>query len=466
MKNKLILFILIFSVGVLTIYPSFVNSHSLDSYCTMYNGYKDAAESFLQNGKIFSALAFTLFNTIKLPFDSLSFISSFLTVLFLTFAVIKVYLTIKENLKLSNNLKQLILLVSAFLLFFNPLLIETLVMDDGFVLALGILFITISACEINKGKVKNYLFALVFALLASLCYQGVICYLLPIVVLCLLSSKENTSVKKIIISLSIYVVSFIIPFIAIKTLPSFNISNIFEIFVNAFKSISGFVNPMSYFIIDLILLAAIIYLLTKSEDKKTKAIYLVALVLISVIAPFLPYLAVKTSHLNSNMLLLLGAFPSLLVIYIISSFEINVKVDYAILIAISLMLIMTAYSLHQNTMINFKRYKEDVKYIKTINEKIAWYEKKYDTKIKTIYFAKDTNVNYYYDFGNNNGTNIRLMAIPWALNCAFDVYSENKYEYKKMSKKDYNKYFKGKNYNKFNDKEFVFDKEKLYLLLY
>ena len=52
------------------------------------------------------------------------------------------------------------------------------------------------------------------------------------------------------------------------------------------------------------------------------------------------------------------------------------------------------------------------------------------------------------------------------MECAFPVYTENKYLFKKMSNKDYAKYFEGKNYNKFNKNQLKFDKDELYLLLY
>ena len=39
MKKKILLFIAIFSVGIIVTYPAFASSHALDSYCTIYNGY-------------------------------------------------------------------------------------------------------------------------------------------------------------------------------------------------------------------------------------------------------------------------------------------------------------------------------------------------------------------------------------------------------------------------------------------
>ena len=52
------------------------------------------------------------------------------------------------------------------------------------------------------------------------------------------------------------------------------------------------------------------------------------------------------------------------------------------------------------------------------------------------------------------------------MECAFNVYSNNKYEYKPMSKKKYNEYFKDKNYDEFDEESIVFDNNKAYILLY
>ena len=129
-------------------------------------------------------------------------------------------------------------------------------------------------------------------------------------------------------------------------------------------------------------------------------------------------------------------------------------------------LFLSFYSIHQNMMINFKRFKEDVSYINNVNQRIGWYEAEEEIEVKTVYYAKDEKVDDYYDFGNYNSTSVRLLAVDKVFERAFDVYTNNEYKIKAMSKEDYDKYFKGKNYNKFNKKQLVFAKDTLYLLLY
>ena len=186
------------------------------------------------------------------------------------------------------------------------------------------------------------------------------------------------------------------------------------------------------------------------------------------IVPFAPNLIMSESsnYIAARMTLTLGIIPSVLALYTFFNYDFNIKLKYVIGGIVLIFMMLSVYSIHQNTMISFRRYKEDVKYINSIVERINWYEAENNNKVKTIYYAPDTSVNYYYSFGNANGANIRLLAVDWALDCAFPVYTYEKYEFKKMSDEDYKKYFKGKNYDEFSKEQLVFNGDSLYLLLY
>ena len=173
----------------------------------------------------------------------------------------------------------------------------------------------------------------------------------------------------------------------------------------------------------------------------------------------------NANYTAARMTLTLMIIPSVFIIYIISLFDIT-KFNYVLIGLIILIFSFYAFSIHQNTMINFKRFKEDVRYITKVSQRISWYEHKNKIKVKTIYYAKDTSVDYYYSFGHANGANIRLLAVDWSLECAFPVYTENKYKFSKMSEEDYQKYFAFKNYNKFSSKQLKFVDDALYLLIY
>ena len=92
MKKKILLFIIIFSIGIIVTYPAFASSHALDSYLTIYNGFKETGDLFLQDGRLFSAILMYFYDLINLPFDSMNFVTLFFLNIFLALAILKLYL--------------------------------------------------------------------------------------------------------------------------------------------------------------------------------------------------------------------------------------------------------------------------------------------------------------------------------------------------------------------------------------
>lgn len=488
MKKKILLFIAIFSVGIIVTYPAFAPSHALDSYCTIYNGYRETAEWFLQNGRVFSALLMYFYNLVSLPVDSMNFVTMFFFNLFLALAILKLYLVFSKNRE--NKVVRVILLVSTFMLFYGPLITEVLLLNEAMIFALGILLVVLAAGRLSVGGIKNYIIALILMILGVTCYQGVACYFFLILLLILMSLKIDDKeklvnlFKKIGIGIIIYGMSFLTSLGIVQLANSvfgteaskfggFDlVSNFVKVFTNLLPSslgnLFGFINVKYYYILVFIMVILIIYLFIKSDNKTIKGILFVGVLLSVILMPFVPNFVMSTdsNYTAARMALTLGILPSAFTLYILFNYEINIKWQYVIGVLALLFMLISVYSIHQNLMINFKRYKQDVSYINSIVQRIGWYEAESDKTVKTIYYAPDTDVSYYYSFGNANGANIRLLAVNWALDCAFPVYTSDQYEFKPMSDEDYNKYFKGKNYDKFDKEQLVFDDDTLYLLLY
>ena len=488
MKKKILMFIVIFSIGIIVTYPAFAPSHALDSYCTIYNGYKETAAWFMQNGRVFSALLMWFYNLIHLPVDSMNFVTLFFLNLFLALTILKLYLFIFKD--SDSKLKQVIGLVGIFMLFYEPLLTEVLVFNEAMVFGLGILFVTLSACRLSLGGIKNYIISLIFMILGVACYQGIACYFFLVLLLALMKdnidSKEKfiSLLKKLGLGIVIYGLSFLASLGIIKLVflsgldvaskfGKFNITNnlikVFtELLPNSLHYLFGFINFKYYYILTVALMIIFLYSFIKNNHKIIKLVLLLGILASAILMPFVPNLvmAEAENYTAARMALTLGVLPSVLTLFILLNYEVNIKMQYVIGVFILCFMILSAYSIHQNTLINYLRYKSDVRYISSINDRIIWYQNDSGNKIKTIYYAKDTDVSYYYSFGNANGANIRLLAVDWALDCAFPVYTNKQYKFKPMSKKDYDKYFKGKNYDDFNKKQLVFKGDTLYLLLY
>ncbi|MBR3362416.1 MAG: glucosyltransferase domain-containing protein [Bacilli bacterium] len=486
-KNKILLFLIIFSISIIVTYPAFAVSHGLDSYCTMCNEYKDTALWFLQNGRVFSALTLLIFDFLNIPYDSISFISSFLANLFLSFTILKLYLYLDENAKFSKIQTKIIVLISLFLLFYSPLIIEIFVFDESFIMMLGILLITLGSYRIYRGGFKNYLLGFLFIVLAITCYQGIACYLFVILFLLLINDKKlnvKEFSKKIGIGIISYGLAFVLTLILIKVVGLITgeeiakignmdiISNINYIlstlFPNSLRYLFGFIDYRYYYGIILVLFVFACYIIFRTDNKKTNIFFMILGVCFCLVVPFIPNVFMNSSsnYTAARMCMTLGSLPSLVVLFILLRYKLRIREEYFVGMIISLFLLLSIYLIHQNLMINFKRYKEDVKYIKEVNAKISLYENESKIKVKKIYYAYDTDSAYYYSFGHNNGVNIRVMAVDWGFSCAFKVYAGNNYKLLKMKKDDYKKYYANKNYNDIYNSQFKFVDDRLYLLIY
>lgn len=488
MKKKILLFIAIFSIGIIVTYPAFAPSHALDSYCTIHNGYVETGNWLLQNGRVFSALLMYFYNLVSLPVDSMNFVTLFFFNMFLALAITKLFWIFSD--KKENRIVQGIILICTFMLFYGPLITEVLFLNEAMIFALGILLVVLAAEKLALGGIKNNIISLILMILGVTCYQGIACYFFIILFLILMRDKIESKevmiefLKKFGIGLLVYGISVLISLgivqlisnafsEAVPKLGDFNIiNNLIKIFTdllpNSLKTLFGFVNVKYYYLLCVLLFALIIYLFVKNDHKLIKMVLLLGVLIAIIIVPFAPNLvmAENSNYTAARMALPLGIIPSVLGLYILFDFGFDIKLKYFVGVVVLMFMVISAYSIHQNTMISFRRYKGDVKYINSITERINWYEAESGNDVKTIYYASDTSVNYYYSFGNANGANIRLLAVDWALDCAFPVYTYDKYEFKKMSDEDYEKYFKDKNYDEFDRAQLVFEGDTLYLLLY
>lgn len=485
MKKNIMLFIIILCLGIIITYPAFPISHALDSYCTIYNGYSKTALWFLQNGRVITFAFYNLFELIKLPMHSLGYISALLTNVFMSLSVISLYDKFKSKIVFTNKLQKGFLLISIFLLFYNPLIISILLLDEAFVIALGIYFLTLSAIKCSVGGIKNYVLSGVFCLFGIFCYQGIASYLFVILLLLLFLSNnfnwKNFSIKMFTTTI-FYIVSSILNLLLIKIVGLIlnesitkignvnligNINKILkQLLPDSLKYYFGFLNVKFYYLLLSISFILLIIGIIMNKDKLKNIIVSLLLTISCVLIPFAPNLIMSSSnYTDARMNLTIVAIPICFVIIMFAIFK-NKLGNLLLNVILIGYFIMTAYSIHQNMMIDLKRYKNDIKYINNIYEKIKYYENKKDIKIKKIYYKQDVNSAYYYDFGNANGANIRLMAVDWSFECAFPSYTDKRYKLEKMSDSKYKKYFNKLDFDEINDKEFVFDGDTLYLLIY
>ena len=488
-KNKIILFITILLFSIVFTISSITISHGLDSYCTMCNGYKNTAIWFLQNGRIFSYLFYLFFNIIKLPYDLLRVISVILSNIILTTTIILMYNQIKNNCQIKDKLYKILLIVTIFLIYYTPLTPSILVLDEAFIINLGILFLTLSSIFILKNSIKNYLISLLLSILGISCYQGLSAYLFISLFILILSKEEYRNnikfyIKKTILIISIYGLSFLSNLLIIKIVGAITkkdisklgalsiIDNIKKIIIEfipkSFKYFFGYINSKYYYILLLLTLIIAIVCVARNKDKLNNITLFILLVLSCSFASFIPNIFMNSSsnYIEARMALAITIVPVIIIMYIIISFKME-KIIYYLLSSISICILITSFkSIYQNMNIDKQRYQTDIEYINNVVKNIKTYEENNLTYIDTIYYARDNFVEYYYHFGNPTDTNIRIMAIDWALDCAISSSLNRKIEFNKISEEKYNELFKEKNYNDFSKEQLIFDNNILYLLVY
>lgn len=492
MKKKIILFFIIFCVATIITSPNFVPSHGLDSYYNIFLGYEDTAVWFLQKGRLFSALMFWIYSLVNLPFDSMGFLSAFGVNICLSASFLIIYDFLEK--KTENNFVKLSILILSFTLFYMPLMIEVIMFDEAMIMGLGILMAVLAAKYISLGGLKCYLLASLFMIISVASYQGMACFLIPILLLFEASKIENNDksdilniLKKLFIAFVIYGIAFVTDLVFIKIVAGIFgeatssvgnvnlIKNIYHIFTylipTSLKQFFGYISPKIYYLFVMIMFIFGIIGIIQNKSKTINILLLIGVLLSSILMPFVPNIVMNSdeNYIAARTILSVAILPSVIGLLMLIKFNVNFKFSIYIICTISLIIMLFyCYLIYKNTRIDLERYRQDTVYLSQLQSEISIYEQKEKVKIKYIYYAYDTDSAYHYDTGYENGANIRVMAEGWALKAAVNDYAKKDYDIvlEQMSEDDYNKYFKNKNYDVFDKKQLHFDGNKLYLLIY
>ena len=493
MKKKIILFVIVFCLATIITSPNFVTTHALDSYCNMYGGYESTATWFFQNGRVFSALLFLFYDLINFPFDSISFVSAFGVNLCLTGAILTVYNIISKV--TDKKLNKIIILILSFTVFYSPLMIEVVMFDEAVIMGLGTLFVSLCASQIYKGGLRHYILAFIFMVLSVMCYQGMACFLIPLVILFEstkfkgdLKQDVLSMIKKLVIAFACYGVAFVLDLGIIKIAESIvgeatgnvgkidllaNISHIrFFLIPESFANLFGYINVNFYYTLALVCGLIAFLGIIKNDNKIINILTIVGILGSACLMPFVPNLFMNSeqNYMAARTILTLTTLPSFALLFAITkvNFDNNIW-KFCILILAVFIAIVYSFLFYKNTKIDIERYKQDLSYLNTLYTYIGYYENENHIKVKHIYYAFDKDSVSYYPSGYNNGANNRIASEAWAMKCAVNDYSGKNYEYtyEEMSDKDYKKYFKNKDYKKFNsDAQLHYEGDTLYLLIY
>lgn len=493
-ERKVNIVCLLFIIGLIITIPSLIPSFNVDGYCTYAFGYLDSAKTFMKSGRLFTALIYVVSHGINLPFEIFSIISIVLANLFLALTIYKLFDHLTKYID-KSLLSKVMLLLGVFLIFYNPLTLELLLFEEAFIMCAGIYFAVLAALKFIDYNKKGYLLSALYLIISAICYQGIVCYFIPVAFLLVvinlgrdLKKEIPEIIKKGIIACIIYGISLIVSFVIVKFINSYiftdgtqklgtldiiyNIKKAIELMFYSLKGLFGFGNRVIFYGFSILgTLFVSLSTIKNSKNHWTKVLYFICNLGLCVVMPFVPNLGMNSAS-NYTAARMIGSICSVagfIVIYGIIYFNIlkkeNLKTIFIIMA--SLYSLYIGYEFLRTTSVGLKRYRNDMESIEKLHNKIAEYELENNIEVKNIYYATDSHVNYYYYQQQlTNSYNYRLYAIDWAMQCSINIGKDHNYKYTKMSDKDKERYFNNKEYDGFSDEQLVFVDDKLYLLIY
>lgn len=489
LSSKFKIFIFTFILGLIFVFPFLQPHFSLDSYTLVESGYLEYIGNFLKSARLVSSFMYVIFDLIKMPFSSLTIISTVLSVLFLSFSVIKFYNIIVEKLEIKKNIikNKIIIYFSTFLIFFNFCNQELFTFCESFVMCFGIYLIVNSVIFFMKGNKKDYIISLLLLMGAVYCYQGVLCVYISLILFLMIIGKEykfsKLFVKRIALTLVFYLLTMLVSFLTIKVITTYfiNTNNIkidgIDIFYNIKFILSAILDTMKnlyglfsakVFYCMLFLILILLFALRKQLSSNKIWVFILILIITCIIFPFIPniFMTSTSNYTASRMSMSIGMIISILIIIIVCEFKMeNIKGMFLVAI-LSIYFIYSGFICVRNLNIGIQSYSKDLSYVNNIEYYIEEYELNIKKEIKKIYYARNNNVNYHYG-KIPNSFNYRIQAIDWAFMGAMNGLNDRNYEFVEMNYENKEKYFNNVLFlESFNVNQLVFMGNELYLLLY
>lgn len=490
-ENKYFLIVIIFVIGSLITIPSLKPSYNMDGFCSGSWGYSNYALIFVEAGRYITAFLYYLFGVLHIKESFVSILSIVLSNLFLSIAVYLIYKKVLEYIK-AELLEKILAFIASFLICYNPFVIEFFLFEESFVMC-GAFLLTIYAANIlftNKEYrfFKSYLILFV----ASMAYQGILCFYIPYVFLILTIKNKDTNIKENIKNNYLFYIKGVIAygmslassFLTLKIVLKIfalksqkmgtidilaNASKIIKLMKKTFIYFFNYISPFVFYSVFIIILIILLILTIDSfKERISYFTYVLFLVLFSIIFAFIPNLGMNTleNYTAARMTISIGSIIGFMfIISLLFVSKDNKYRNYVLIILVFLSLSFATYDCYnylKNNYYGLNRYKNDVLYANEIKKVISDYEKDSNYKIENMYYHIEPTVGYYYT-GFHTGYNIRFYAVDWGFSCGTNYLINTDYHIEKMNDDDYTKY---SSIELINDRfKYYFDKENFYIIL-
>lgn len=488
-KKDILIFIIILLFAFIITYPLIIQMHfAPDTYQVVVLGYKEYAKQyFLKSGRIITAGSFFLADNLNISYKTYIIFMEIVAIIALTLSTILLYKLFLKKIEAKNNVYKYLLLVSSFLIIFNPFALEFLLYAESGIICLSILF-SIMGLTIFFGDSKyKFVKALSLVIVATILYQGNvnIFFTLAVIFSFIVNNENNKQnwkniIKDILLAGIILVTAFIT-----TTLLILICTNLMDVNQERFSSeyninlaiiFKSFITTSEYILINgfnFIYKGMFLYVIIITSFYiaiKAKLSYLVKY-LITILAALavciLPIYTMKDIFINARMCMSIGALIGISFIYIAMKINYDKKIEKKIVaIAITAMLLYTGYNYITISQSNIEENEIDNEVGYKIKEMVQNYEKENNVKITKVAVTNDTNRSFYSSKQIKNTFTERSTANYYCIKEVLEYYLQKPITIVKMDSETYNNNFKNKNWDTFSEEQIVFKDDVMYMCIY
>lgn len=497
-KEEKILLLIIIAVSMI-LCSSFLQMHySSDTYCLMKWGYFEyPSHYFLLDGRLISTLVCYLAGLFNIPYTIYIVGMDIIGILLLSITVFVMYKTLLNVMKIEKKTNKFMLLLATYVLVFNQFSLEFLLFPESAVMCLGVITSVLAATKVISEDKYKYLKIFGLMLISIFSYQGLI-NIFPILAVLLIILKqeyEKTKIKEnIVYSLKeiakiifVLFVVVVINLVAIKIGCSiigdssdrgvtiedkedfFKRLNDLPVYVDEIWN--KFMNMLPKHINSIMVVVTVLLLLVYKKERKIeillKYIILTIAICIICIAPIFVFNTGICGRVNAPIAEILGISLIFLILLIEQNIEKDKTKNKIIYIIITLIFMLNAIMILQNTAEHIAANKVDENQGKTINYLINKYEKESGNKVTKFSYAYDSAPQQYVVGIRKIGSlTERKFACPWCIQEALEFYCNREFEFVMMNINIYYSKFKVEDYTEFTEEQIVFIGDTMYMLIY
>lgn len=446
-RNYILITLVVFIIALIVCGGYVVGHYSADDYYIMHIGYNQySIVNNLKEGRPIMCLLDQLANIISLNYDVFIILTVVIAIFISSINVVILFDIIVKCKNITSKYLKMALLIALYVTVFNFMYIENLYFVESIVMALSLLFYTISAKNLMNNNLTK---TIVLSLAATLCYNGFLCYFITIVaLLSLLEDDKDFKIllKRIIQAGLILIFAIILNLLQIKItcvifdLNSTRTGSLSAIFKNMLYIIQNLPSiiintaqlfPKYLYLLFVLIMFLFYVILAKQNKDKSILINYCLILFISIASNFCVSLVSLSSFGTGRLLYGVGMTIGILFIYILTDehFEGQRKVfkDTLIVILIIyfiLILLNYVYIIKQHKIVNDAEKQE----VLQMYEYIAKYQQEKNMNINKIAFIyKVDEYNgikaHYYVIKNTSGITKRATALNWSCTGVINFYS-------------------------------------------